>query len=348
MLTASLAERLGRINPLEAPNPVISPEAQAFIDTHAAGETDGVSCWRSENVERRAGSSIEGVGLFAAVQIKRGEVIAVKTGHVLGYSGVLSMPDLLNGSQQQIGIGRYLGGKSEEEVAKNLVGYNHSCAPNSYIVVPEDAEHSERPAIFLVALEDIEQQEEITADYSTSESSRAHRIVKCNCGSKNCRGLIDPRYDWQDPRFQQKNWDLMPDYLKEKIQAREARGNQDTPDEAVLRKFDNVLLLAELSNESGTSPGLRNMFGQHGVLKIFNGKDRESFITVYNRLVKLDKESQRLLRELSPKLGLIVTATMGKISEDLESLYGFNINSLKALTIAEIIDAILADSDLQS
>lgn len=68
--------------------------------------------------------------------------------------------------------------------------FNHSCSPNAYV----------RGKSELVAIRDIKKEEEITYDYSTTMNDNEEKIVnagrklwtcKCNCGSKNCRGIID-------------------------------------------------------------------------------------------------------------------------------------------------------------
>lgn len=68
--------------------------------------------------------------------------------------------------------------------------YNHSCNPNAFI----------RGKNELVALKNIETGEEITYDYSSTMNDNEEKIkkpgrflwtCKCNCGAKDCRGIID-------------------------------------------------------------------------------------------------------------------------------------------------------------
>ena len=74
----------------------------------------------------------------------------------------------------QIGINQFLGpsGKADDFV-------NHSCEPNSGIVFK-----SER--IFLVAIKDIEPDEEITWDYCTTIFQTGWSML-CDCREPACR-----------------------------------------------------------------------------------------------------------------------------------------------------------------
>ena len=59
---------------------------------------------------------------------------------------------------------------------------NHSCEPNCGI--RNDGEH-----VILFALRDIAKSEEITFDYSTTQTGGFWSML-CQCGSPNCRGMI--------------------------------------------------------------------------------------------------------------------------------------------------------------
>lgn len=54
---------------------------------------------------------------------------------------------------------------------------NHSCNPNTRVINYRD-----------VAIRDIKKGEEITGDYSSENNPNLK--IKCNCGSKKCRGVI--------------------------------------------------------------------------------------------------------------------------------------------------------------
>lgn len=59
---------------------------------------------------------------------------------------------------------------------------NHSCEPNAGLV-------EKNSNLVLVAIKHIEQNEEITFDYSTSMFEEP-TAMKCTCGAKTCRGIV--------------------------------------------------------------------------------------------------------------------------------------------------------------
>lgn len=60
---------------------------------------------------------------------------------------------------------------------------NHSCEPNTKIV-------KKNRKLFIVAIRTIIKGEEIVFDYSTTLASNDIWKMKCNCGSKICRGVV--------------------------------------------------------------------------------------------------------------------------------------------------------------
>lgn len=81
---------------------------------------------------------------------------------------------------------------------------NHSCNPNAGI----------RGRVQVVAMRDIEKDEEITFDYAMSESS--DYIIDCRCGSSGCRQLITGN-DWRSPILQKRYFGFFSKYLQDKI-----------------------------------------------------------------------------------------------------------------------------------
>lgn len=86
---------------------------------------------------------------------------------------------------------------------------NHSCEPNAGI----------KGQIFLMAMRDIEPDEEVTFDYAMC----LHRVeglppyrMECLCGKDNCRKIITDD-DWKIPELQQKYDSYFSWYLQEKI-----------------------------------------------------------------------------------------------------------------------------------
>lgn len=61
---------------------------------------------------------------------------------------------------------------------------NHSCNPNCFVKIEEDS-------AYLVAIKNIEPNEELTFDYSTTSTDNKDQFnLKCQCGAENCRKLI--------------------------------------------------------------------------------------------------------------------------------------------------------------
>lgn len=187
-----------------------SPEFQRFLKEVDRAIANGYSCYRREKVERRAGSHIEGRGLFATANIDEGELIAVKAGRVVNEALVRQMTreSILHGSQQQIGRDEFLIGLDENEEDENLVGYNHSCDPNAYVHID-----GSKQLAYVLARRDIAPGEEITTDYSVSHMSNTHRLL-CRCGSPLCRGIVQPHYDFIKPGLQERYRGEFPEYIQ--------------------------------------------------------------------------------------------------------------------------------------
>ncbi len=132
-------------------------------------------------------SSIAGKGVFAKNFIKRGEVIWVLDGELCNIDEIIGKVDagMEEGSDP-------LGVDDEQYLDLNELSrtFNHSCNPCAFI----------RGKSELVALRDIQEDEEITYDYSTTMDDNREKIevsggglwtMECNCGSGNCRGIVD-------------------------------------------------------------------------------------------------------------------------------------------------------------
>ena len=217
----------------------VEPEAVAFLALIEDGQTDKMSCWRSDSVERHDGSRIEGVGLFATQDIPENTLIAIKQGYVVDSQTIKDNAKNIQGSHQQIGPNQFLAGITREEADKNLVGYNHSCDPNAKVVSLAGVQLA-----FLVSRKSIPAGSEVTADYSVSQMSDTHRMFMCQCGSDHCRGIIQPGWDWQDPDFQARYPDEFPEYVQQEID----RYNQLTPEQRQARQqsYDSVLRMADM------------------------------------------------------------------------------------------------------
>ena len=129
-------------------------------------------------------SSIEGYGVFATSLIVKRELICRMKGEEI------SVPELKKRYEKgeerlsdplQIEEAKYI------DLGKPYVLINHSCNPNSAIINKND----------LVAIRDIQPEEEISYDYSATEwtdnsfwEGYDEWFMECNCGSSLCRKKI--------------------------------------------------------------------------------------------------------------------------------------------------------------
>lgn len=97
----------------------------------------------------------------------------------------------------------------ETQEIEDAFHFNHSCEPNAGI----------KGQIFLVAMRDIQKDEEVTFDYTMclheTEGAAPYRL-ECHCGKPNCRGVITDN-DWKIPVLQKKYDGWFSWYLQEKI-----------------------------------------------------------------------------------------------------------------------------------
>ena len=116
-------------------------------------------------------SGIEGLGVFAARDFKKGElVLRWDNAKELSEEQVKQVP------QEEKKYVAFFNGKYllQSSPAKYV---NHSCEPNTFVKDFCD-----------IALRDIKQGEEITSDYSKEPEPDMN--MKCNCNTKKCRKTI--------------------------------------------------------------------------------------------------------------------------------------------------------------
>jgi SET domain-containing protein len=116
-------------------------------------------------------SKIEGRGVFANRDFKKGEVI-FEWGNI-----ILTKEEVKNLSENKKKRVFLFQGKPhlQQPPARFL---NHSCSPNTKVVNGSSD----------VAIKDIKKGEEITSDYPAFLPM--DKIIKCNCKSKNCKNTI--------------------------------------------------------------------------------------------------------------------------------------------------------------
>jgi SET domain-containing protein len=139
--------------------------------------------YRSPKTEVRP-SSIHGKGLFAVADIARGEIVAVKGGHIISRAQLQQIAPELGPAEIQIGDGVYIAPVTAAEREGSMLYTNHSCEPNLGM----------RGEITFVAMRDIAPGEELTHDWAMTDDD--DYALACNCGAVTCRGTLTGK-DWQ-------------------------------------------------------------------------------------------------------------------------------------------------------
>ena len=151
-------------------------------------------------------SRIDGVGVFAAADIKRGQQVAEGI-HEQQYQQLMPWDELekcdsiIREKILSFCVGSPDGFIPPENLDFNTLSndwyINHSCDGN--VGIDEQGD--------FVARRNIRSGEELTYDYGLAESNPKFRMV-CKCGSRNCRGLITG-VDWKNEKFRQENLNYM-------------------------------------------------------------------------------------------------------------------------------------------
>jgi hypothetical protein len=159
--------------------------------------------WLSPKAETRA-SRIEGFGTFANARIMKGELVAAFGGSVLTHLEWEGLPEEVRRRSLAISDDLELTPLNTGEIGRGDF-INHSCEPNSGIC----------GQIFLVAMNNIEDGEEITFDYAMVIADPAFSIA-CRCGSEGCRKAVSGN-DWKKPELQAKYRGFFSLYIQSKI-----------------------------------------------------------------------------------------------------------------------------------
>jgi SET domain-containing protein len=154
-------------------------------------------------------SAIHGRGLFAAETIAKGEVVAVKGGHIISRTTLLEIQPLVGTAEIQIEDDLFIGPITADEREGSMLFSNHSCEPNMGV----------RGQITFVAMRDITAGEELTHDWAMTDDDES--TTNCRCGAPGCRLTITGK-DWQKPALQERYRGYFSAYLAHKIEA--ARG----------------------------------------------------------------------------------------------------------------------------
>ncbi|MGH7396582.1 MAG: SET domain-containing protein [Candidatus Rokuibacteriota bacterium] len=158
--------------------------------------------YRSPKTEVRA-SPIHGKGLFAKHAIARGEIVAVKGGHVLTAARWAAFEPALGPADIQIAEDLFIAPVTQTERDGSMFYTNHSCNPNLAI----------QGQIVLVAMRNVAPGEELTIDWATDDGVYE---MQCRCGSAHCRGTVTGK-DWMKPELQEKYRGWFCWFLQRKI-----------------------------------------------------------------------------------------------------------------------------------
>jgi len=149
-----------------------------------------------------------GMSIFSKEKINKEEIISIFGGYVMEIKKEEELNSKISDYGLQINENLVLGIKKENEIEPACF-FNHSCNPNAGF----------KGQIFLVAMRDIEKNEEIAFDYAMvlhqSDNAKLYKL-KCLCGADNCRGYVTEN-DWKLPELQKKYDGYFQWYLQEKI-----------------------------------------------------------------------------------------------------------------------------------
>jgi SET domain-containing protein len=162
--------------------------------------------YRSPSTEVRA-SPIHGRGLFARVDIARGEIVAVKGGYVLTRPQWAALQPGLGPAEIQLTEDLVIAPVDQAERHGCMLYVNHCCDPNVAI----------QGQIVLVTMRDVRAGEELTIDWATTDDDDSDEM-RCRCGSPHCRGTISGK-DWTKPELQAKYRGWFCWFLQRKIDA---------------------------------------------------------------------------------------------------------------------------------
>ena len=162
-----------------------------------------VQSWISPKARKGKPSDIAGRGLFAVAPIAAGEVVAVKGGHIVDTDTMLALPEKLRNSEIQIAEGLHLVALTDDEYEPVMLFINHSCEPNVGFA----------GNVVLVAMRDIEADEELTTDYALFDIPTT--TMTCSCGTPSCRGTITGD-DWRRPDLRRRYRGWFSRYLADR------------------------------------------------------------------------------------------------------------------------------------
>jgi len=132
-----------------------------------------------------------GKGFFAKENILNGEILAIKSGHIVTSDEAFKLDKELGDLSLQISDDFYICPKIKDEIEDIVIFINHSCNPN----VGMDGQ------ISFIAMRNIDAGEELCLDYAMAITNDYK--LHCNCGNVNCREWITGD-DWKKEELQKR------------------------------------------------------------------------------------------------------------------------------------------------
>ena len=150
-------------------------------------------------------SKISGFGLFAIKNIKKSEIVSIKSGHVVDTKTLKRLSKITGNSELQIEDGFFLAPLTKKEKENTMMYLNHSCEPNVGI----------KGNIVFVAMRGIKAGEELTMDYAIFDAANRYKM-SCNCQTKLCRKNING-FDWKKLILQKRYHGYFSTFIQQKI-----------------------------------------------------------------------------------------------------------------------------------
>ena len=157
----------------------------------------------SAKLEVRPNPAKGNFGLFAHEAIHQGELLICWAGYIATADEFEQLPPFEREHSVQIEENLYQIPYAVGEDPGDYV--NHSCDPNLGL----------SSSISLVALRDIQPDEEACFDYAMSDSTPYDEFT-CGCGTNLCRGVVTGN-DWQIPALQARYHGYFSPYLQRRI-----------------------------------------------------------------------------------------------------------------------------------
>ena len=157
----------------------------------------------SPKLEARPFLEKGGYAVYAREPIAKGELLVLWGGRIIAESELDF--DIPHFTQRVLQIEEGLYFITPEPLEQSDY-FNHSCTPNAGF----------NGQISLIAMRDIEAEEEICFDYAMCDGSPYDEFI-CSCGAPDCRGEVTGE-DWKRPELRERYAGYYSPYLQHRIE----------------------------------------------------------------------------------------------------------------------------------